>query len=366
MTSHRHALFVPTRGRRVTSSRRAASGRDRGCSARCWERPGGRRGPPPSRWFRVAPPARALDKAALLELRRRTGLPVMQCRAALERCGGGAAAGFGGLQQAEAWLQEEARRLGILRAAEPGGSEGLVGLLREGPAAAMVEVNCETDFVARTVDFQRVVEQAVLSTLALCRATPAPPTCSKHLLSEEELAQLRTEQGELLSDHIAVATTKLGERVLLRRAAWLRVPARAGLIGAYAHGRPAAAGRAVATGTYGALVACVAGEASEAARLEELGRQLAQHVVGLAPAALGSAQAEEPRGEDEPRLLAQGFLLQPTLAVAQLLRQRGLAVRDFLRFRCGDRHAATAPADVPAEGPADGHTDGREPQAAPQ
>ncbi|XP_053907503.1 elongation factor Ts, mitochondrial [Cuculus canorus] len=317
---------------------------------------------PPCRWFRGAPPARALDKAALLELRRRTGLPVLQCRAALERCGGA-------LQQAEAWLQEEARRLGCLRAAESGGSEGLVGLFREGSAAVMVEINCETDFVARTADFGRVVERAALSTMAMCRA--APPGCSRHLLSEEELSQLRTEEGEMLSDHIAVATTKLGERVALRRAAWLRVPRRRGLIGAYAHGRTAAAAPSpVATGTYGALVALVTPEGggggggdvgvTAAAQLEELGRRVAQHVVGLAPSALGR-EGEAPRGDDEPRLLAQSFLLAPEMAVGQILRRSGAKAVDFVRFRCGDRHEVIAPGDVePEVGEEDGRTDGAE------
>lgn len=111
--------------------------------------------------------------------------------------------------QAEAWLQEQAQRQGWSRASavrERRAREGLVGLLREGTAAVMVEVgdvrgtqghppeegtggslslslpqvNCETDFVARNAEFQRLVEQAALSTMALCRATAEPQDgCTK-------------------------------------------------------------------------------------------------------------------------------------------------------------------------------------------
>ncbi|XP_074990044.1 elongation factor Ts, mitochondrial isoform X2 [Calonectris borealis] len=289
---------------------------------------------PPARFFRAAPPVLAADKEALLELRRRTGLPFLQCREALRRCGGE-------LGQAEAWLQEQAQRQGWSKATQVRGRrtrEGLVGLLREGPAAAMVEVNCETDFVARNAEFQRLVEQAALGTMAHCRAAAAPPTCcTKHLLREDELAQLQGgDGGTLLSDHLALAIGKLGENLILRRAAWLRVPEEDGYIAAYAHGwLPAAA--PVAMGTYGALVACrVTEPRPPAATLEEVGRKVAQHVVGMAPTAVGTPQ-DQPRGEEETRLLAQSFLLEPGLTVGQFLGARGaLAVRDFLRFRCGE------------------------------
>ncbi|XP_074785509.1 elongation factor Ts, mitochondrial [Athene noctua] len=301
---------------------------------------------PPARFFRAAPPVLAADKESLLQLRRRTGLPFMKCQEALQRCGGD-------MGQAEAWLQEAGAAAGLEQSPQVLGRrtrEGLVGLLREGPAAAMVEVNCETDFVARTAEFQRVVGEAALGTMAHCRAAAAPPpaSCTKHILQADELAQLRTGAGgELLSDHLALAIGQLGENVTLRRAAWLRVPEGDGYIAAYAHGwlpAPAATGPAVAMGTYGALVACQVPEPRPSvATLEEVGRKVAQHVVGMAPTAVGTPQ-DQPRGggegeeEEETRLLAQSFLLEPGLTVGQFLGARGgpLAVRDFLRFHCGE------------------------------
>ncbi|XP_065510275.1 elongation factor Ts, mitochondrial isoform X1 [Caloenas nicobarica] len=295
---------------------------------------------PPGRWFRAAPPVLAADKEALLELRRRTGLPFVLCRDALLRNGGDR-------QQAEAWLQEQAQRQGWTKATVVRGRrtpEGLVGLLREGPAAVMVEVTCETDFVARNAEFQRVVEQAALGTMELCRVAPPPPDCgTRHLLQADELAQLRTGPGgDLLSDKVALAIGKLGENVRLRRAAWLRVPEDDGHIGAYAHGwLPARAGPvavgSVAMGTHGALVAWkVTPPRPPPAELEELGRLVAQHVVAMAPTALGTP-GDVAQGEDEPRLLAQGFVHDPQRSVGDLLAERGgLRLRGFLRFRAGE------------------------------
>ncbi|KAM9252272.1 elongation factor Ts, mitochondrial [Cariama cristata] len=289
---------------------------------------------PPVRFFRVSPPVLAADKEALLQLRRRTGLPFVQCREALLRCGGD-------LGQAEAWLEEQAQRLGWSRATELRGRrarEGLVGLLREGPVGVMVEVNCETDFVARTAEFRRVVEQATLSTMGHSQAAVAPPaSCTKHLLCPEELAQLRMGPGgALLSDLLAVAVGKLGENLTLRRAAWLRVPEGTGYVGAYTHGWAPETGP-VTMGTYGALVGCrVLTSEVSAMTLEDVGRKIAQHVVGMAPTSVGEVE-DLSRGEEETRLLAQSSLLEPGRTLGQVLSALGvLSVCDFLRFHCGE------------------------------
>ncbi|TRZ11738.1 hypothetical protein HGM15179_015374 [Zosterops borbonicus] len=284
----------------------------------------------PGRWFSAAPPA----LRDLRELRARTGQPVMRCREALERAGGD-------LQQAEAWLEEESRRRGWARAAAPGAHrarQGLVGVLSEGEAAVMVEVNCETDFVARTPDFQQLVEMAARGVLGHCQGASG----TKYLLREDELTQLRAgDGGDLLSDHLALAMGRLGERLALRRAGWLRAPG--GFVATYAHGW-VPPGPPVAMGTYGALVAC-GGPAPgpPSPELQELGRRVAQHVVGMAPTALGSPE-DELGGDTETRLLAQGSLLEPGVSLGQYLRERGgLQVWDFLRFQCGEEPPQESP-----------------------
>uniref|UniRef100_A0A674HNU2 Translation elongation factor EFTs/EF1B dimerisation domain-containing protein n=1 Tax=Taeniopygia guttata TaxID=59729 RepID=A0A674HNU2_TAEGU len=171
-----------------------------------------------------------------------------------------------------------------------------------------------------------------------CHSEP----CPQHLLREDELAQVRAgDGGDLLSDHLALAMGRLGERLALRRAGWLRAPG--GFVATYAHGW-VPPGPAVAMGTYGALVACGGpGGEPPSAELRELGRRVAQHVVGMAPTALGTPE-DELGGDSEPRLLAQGTLLEPGVPLGRYLREHGgLQVWDFLRFQCGEQPPQDSP-----------------------
>ncbi|KAL2293829.1 hypothetical protein Nmel_018894, partial [Mimus melanotis] len=312
---------------------------------------------PPCRWFSAPPPA----LRDLRELRARTGQPVMRCREALERAGGD-------LRQAEAWLEAESRRRGWARAAAPGAHrarEGLVGVLSEGSAAVMVEVNCETDFVARTPDFQQLVEMAARGVLGHCQGASGTKvggwgvgcrggsdvgvlwgsrgTCCERM---NWPSCVQGTGGDLLSDHLALAMGRLGERLALRRAGWLRAPG--GFVATYAHGW-VPPGPPVAMGTYGALVAC-GGPAPgpPPPELQELGRRVAQHVVGMAPTSLGTPE-DELGGDTETRLLAQGSLLAPGVPLGRYLRERGgLQVWDFLRFQCGEELPQESPPELSA------------------
>ncbi|KAM9177384.1 LOW QUALITY PROTEIN: elongation factor Ts, mitochondrial [Mergus octosetaceus] len=304
-------------------------------------RAGPRPCPPPARAFGGARPVLAADKEALLALRRRTGLPFVHCREALLRFGTD-------LRQAEAWLAQRAQEEGWSKATQLRGRaarEGLLGLLQHGQAALMVEVSCETDFVARNSNFQQLVRDVALATMAHCGGGgAAPAACTKRFLGTEELSRVHGARGAELRDRLALAIGKLGENMALRRAAWLAVP-RGCHIAWYVHGSPPKTTPQTppdnppdppSLGKYGALVACRApGAAPPSPEVAALCRQLAQHVVGMAPQALGTPR-DEPRGDGEGRLLAQDFLLAPGSTVAQVLQPHGLTVLDFVRFRCGE------------------------------
>ncbi|NWY08173.1 EFTS factor, partial [Nothoprocta ornata] len=267
------------------------------------------------------------------------------------------------------WLEEQARSEGWSRAERLRGrraTQGLVGLLQDRGLAVMVEVNCETDFVARNDEFQRLLQQVVLGTMGHCRGRAEPLAAPakvgarpgrgragagmrparrspllQHFLQSEELSQLRTEpHGAQLGDQVALAIGKLGENLRLRRAAWLAVPTGCH-IGAYVHGAPprGPSAPAVAMGKYGALVACAPAEPGAEAALRDVGRKVAQHVVGMAPRSLGSAE-DEPRGEEETRLLAQSFLLEPAVTLGAFARAQRVNVLDFVRFECGEEAEA--------------------------
>ncbi|XP_035242712.1 elongation factor Ts, mitochondrial [Anguilla anguilla] len=273
-------------------------------------------------------PLLAAEKALLVKLRKSTGYTFINCKKALEKFDND-------IKQAESWLHEQAQKEGWSKATRLEGRrarEGLIGQLVGDGAAVMVEVNCETDFVARNERFQELVRDVAFAAMAHHRRkTEGQSGYAKHSLSAEDLSTLSVCEGARLTDLVALTIGRLGENISLKRALTLGVPAD-WHIGSYVHG-PAAAGGALgmAMGRYGALVVFRGGRGDAGA----LGRQLAQHVVGEAPVSLGNAD-DLPCGEAETRLLPQSFLADPTRTVAQLLAEEGARVLDFARFQCGE------------------------------
>ncbi|XP_031466457.1 elongation factor Ts, mitochondrial-like, partial [Phasianus colchicus] len=115
--------------------------------------------------------------------------------------------------QAEVWLLARAQEEGWRRAErlrERRAKEGLLGALQSGHCAVLVEVNCETDFVARNAAFQRLVCDAAMAAMGHCHSTAPPASCTKRFLSAAELSQLRMEPGgALLSERLALT---IGEK----------------------------------------------------------------------------------------------------------------------------------------------------------
>ncbi|KAM7115535.1 EEF1A lysine methyltransferase 3 isoform 2-T2 [Molossus nigricans] len=237
----------------------------------------------------------ASSKELLMKLRRKTGYSFVNCKKALETCGGD-------LKQAESWLHEQARKEGWSKAAKLHGrktKEGLIGLLQEGNTSVLVE----------------------------------------GFLNSSELSELPTgpEREGSLKDQLALAIGKLGENMTLKRAAWVKVPT-GFYVGSYVHGAMHSPSlHNLVLGKYGALVIC---ETSEwKANLEDLGRRLGQHVVGMAPLSVGSLD-DEPGGEAETKMLSQPYLLDPSITLGQYVQPQGVSVVDFVRFECGESEEA--------------------------
>jgi elongation factor Ts len=217
-----------------------------------------------------------ITAAMVRDLREKTGAGMMDCKKALSE-------NNGDVEAAVDWL----RKKGLSAAAKKSGrlaAEGLIGVASAGKAAAMVEVNAETDFVARNELFQDFVEQAAkiaLSTgddVEALRAAPYPG--AGHSVSEE-LTRL-------------IAT--IGENMSLRRARCLQVPE--GVVATYVHNatRPG-------LGKIGVLVA-VEG-ASELDALETLGRQVGMHVAAARPEALDVSAVDPAALEREKAVLRE-------------------------------------------------------------
>uniref|UniRef100_UPI00398F2BA6 elongation factor Ts, mitochondrial isoform X2 n=1 Tax=Pristiophorus japonicus TaxID=55135 RepID=UPI00398F2BA6 len=297
-----------------------------------------------SRFFSVQPTqflhcpgvrSMAADKELLMKLRKKTGYSFTNCKKALEKFNSN-------LQQAEVWLHKQAHREGWSKASKLQGrktKEGLVGLLQDGSSAVLVEVNCETDFVARNVKFQQLVQQAAIATMAHYHSKRAAPTdYTKNSLTTEELTQLKTSlDSSALADQLALAIGNLGENMAIRRAAWVAVPSD-WHIGTYVHGMLPVDNPSLAKmtfGKYGALVICRPLEQNWKVNLVELGRRLGQHIVGMSPLTVGSM--DDPPGDDaETKMLAQPFLLDPGTTVGQFLHTSGVSVLDFVRYECGE------------------------------
>jgi elongation factor Ts len=197
-----------------------------------------------------------ITAASVKELRERTGAGMMDCKKAL-------AENNGEMEPSIDWL----RAKGLSAAAKKAGrtaSEGLVGVAIEGNRGAMVEVNSETDFVAKNELFQDFVRN--VAKLAL-----------QHGTDVEALGAAQYPTGGTVVEALTENIAKIGENQSLRRAAILEVGE--GAIVSYVHNQVAPG-----LGKIGVLVALESAAPVEA--LSELGRQIAQHVAAAHPLAL--------------------------------------------------------------------------------
>jgi len=209
------------------------------------------------------------------ELREKTGAGMMDCKKALVETAGD-------FEGAVDWL----RKKGLAAAAKKAGrvaAEGLIGMALDGPRGALVEVNSETDFVARNEQFQAFVRTA--AELALDAGGDV-----------EALAQAGTPGGATLGEELTRLVGKIGENLILRRTAALSVDQ--GVVAGYVHNQVEPG-----LGKIGVLVALRS--AGDAARLADLGRKLAMHVAAAAPAAIDKDGVDPALLQREREILAE-------------------------------------------------------------
>jgi elongation factor Ts len=213
------------------------------------------------------------------ELRDQTGAGMMDCKAALSETAGN-------LDAAVDWL----RKKGLSKAAKKAGrvaAEGLIGVAVNATKGILVEVNSETDFVARNDLFQGLVKMIAAAALT------AGSDVNKILAA-------RT--GSItLADAIADTIAKVGENMTLRRAAELSVGK--GVVASYVHNSVTDG-----LGRIGVLVALEsAGNADE---LKAFGRMVAMHVASANPQAIDPSGLAPATVEREKNVLADKFKAQ--------------------------------------------------------
>ena len=263
------------------------------------------------------------------DLRDRTGAGMMECKKALVDSGGDIGAAVELLRtRGQAKAEKKAGRI----AAE---GQILTAVSPKGDVTAILEVNCETDFVAKDETFQRFARAA---TELAAREQPA---------TVEALMALRLPGGQTLEEARRDLVAKIGENLGVRRFEYVRPK---GKLGGYFHGT-----------RIGVLVDVEGGDA-------ELGKDLAMHIAASnarylspddVPETLRASErrilTEQAAGEGKPpeivakmvegrlrkylnevALVGQPFVKDPDTSIAKLLKDRGASVHRFVRLEVGE------------------------------
>jgi elongation factor Ts len=216
-----------------------------------------------------------ITAALVKDLREKTGAGMMDCKKALTETGGD-------LEAAVDWL----RKKGLSQAAKKAGrvaAEGLIGVATQGSSGAMVEVNAETDFVARNEQFQDFVRKV---------AEIAVKTGG----DIEKIKTAAYPGGGTVAEKLTSLIATIGENMSLRRAVVLNVGS--GAVASYVHN---AAGPGL--GKIGVLVAIESSGDRE--RLSVLGKDLAMHAAATNPLSVGVADLDPAAIERERNVLTE-------------------------------------------------------------
>ncbi|WP_010141361.1 translation elongation factor Ts [Oceanicola sp. S124] len=271
----------------------------------------------------------AITAAQVKELREMTGAGMMDAKKALTETDGD-------MEAAIDWL----RTKGLAKAAKKSGrtaAEGLVAVEVSGGVGVAVEVNAETDFVAKNAEFQEMVAGI---------AKVATGVDSVEALADADMGGKKV--SEVLTDKIA----KIGENMTLRRMAKVEGE----VVASYVHN---AAGAGL--GQIGVLVAMKGGD-------EAFGKQVAMHIAAANPAALNEAELDPAVVEKERQvqidiaresgkpdaviekmivgrmkkflgevtLVGQPFVMNPDLTVEEAAKEAGAEITGFVRLQVGE------------------------------
>ena len=273
-----------------------------------------------------------ITAAMVKDLREKTGAGMMDAKKALTETGGD-------MEAAVDWL----RTKGLATAAKKSGrvaAEGLVGVAVKDGVGVAVEINSETDFVAKNEEFQAMVRNIAEAGLDAADL--------------DALNQTKVD-GKPVADVITEAIARIGENMSLRR--MTRIEGET--VVSYVHNAAAAN-----MGKIGVLVALKGNKDSA----QEIGRQIAMHVAATAPASLSDKDLDpalverekhvltdqarasgKPEGViekmiqgrmakffEEVTLLGQKFVINPDVTVAQAVKDAGVEVTAFVRMAVGE------------------------------
>lgn len=273
----------------------------------------------------------AISAKLVKELRERTGAGMMDCKKALE-------ATDGDIEKAIDYLREK----GIAKAAKKAdriAAEGITHVEVKGNEAVIVEINSETDFVARNEGFQQLVKEIANQILDTKAATV------------EELNETTLPNGKKVSEHITEAISTIGEKLSLRRFE-IRTKTDNDAFGAYLH-----------MGGRIAVLSVVEGTTDE-----DAAKDVAMHIAAINPKYVSSEQVSEEELNHEREVLKQqalnegkpenivekmvegrlrkylqeicavdqNFVKNPDQTVEAFLKSKGGKLVDFVRYEVGE------------------------------
>lgn len=285
-----------------------------------------------------------ITAALVKQLRDKTGAGMMDAKKALVE-------NNGDIEASADWLREK----GILKAAKKAdriAAEGLIGIATSGKAAALVEVNSETDFVARNEGFQKAVRE--IAEIALANDGDVV-----------KLAHAKASTGGTVNEMLQSLVATIGENMTLRRSAFISVSE--GVVATYLH-NVAADG----LGKIGVLVALES--PGDVSRLTDLGRKVAMHIASMKPLAATTAELDPAVVEKERQILTaqaaesgkpanviekmvegrirkfyqesvlveQAFVMDPDVTVGKFIETAGknmgapVKLKGFLKFEVGE------------------------------
>lgn len=271
-----------------------------------------------------------ISASMVKDLRERSGAAMMDCKKALVEA-------QGDFEKAFEWLRQKGVAVAQKKAARSA-SEGLVvaQVSADGKSGSIIEINCETDFVARNPEFVELAKQ--VSDVALASKSQSPEA-----LLEQKIGSAKV--SEFLTEKVA----KTGENIVLRRLAVLDLKGGSGVIGLYVH---------ALGGKMGALVELATNKPAAAEELNALGKDIAMHIVSAKPSyvsreeidsevienerriELGKADLAEKKPEMREKivqgrvdkllaercLLDQSFVKDPNQTVGQFLKSKGASL----------------------------------------
>ncbi len=233
----------------------------------------------------------AITAGLVKDLREKTGAGMMDCKNALTETNGD-------IEAAVDWL----RKKGLAKAAKKSGriaADGLVGVAVEDNVGVVVEVNSETDFVARNDDFQGLVRGILAVALDKAPQVDAETVLGAHYMG-----------GATVSEAIANAIATIGENMTLRRVKGLRVSE--GAIGQYVHNQVVEG-----LGRIGVIVGLESKGNRDA--LVSLGRQVAMHVAAASPVALNAEGVDPATVARERSVLAEKNAGKPANVIEKIV-----------------------------------------------